>query len=242
MRRVEGGAYRIGDRPSRGGPSAFEPREVEVASFWIDELEVANREYAEFVRDSGHPPPPDWPEGTCPPEKLDLPVVYVSWEDARAFAEWAGKRLPTDVEWEVACRGKESKRYPWGNDFDPGRANLPLTGTEMPQAGAREIPPAPLIPGGRMLGDRSDWGVMDLIGNVREWTWSPWTPRADADFEITPELRRPGERAIRGSSFYGPPLPKGCACTNRESLPPHDRDDHTGIRCAKSVDPLADIP
>ncbi|MGH7151182.1 MAG: formylglycine-generating enzyme family protein, partial [Planctomycetota bacterium] len=246
MRRVEAGLYRIGNSPSPPATATLladlEEREVATPPFWIDEQEVSNRAYAEFVRSTAHLPPPDWPGGECPPDRLALPVVFVSWRDALAFAEWAGKRLPSEAEWEIACRGKGAFRYPWGNEFDPTRPNLPLLGGEIPAEGVSRVPRAPLLPGGSRPGDRSPWGVLDLAGNVREWVWNPWTPRADADLRTNPGLFRTGERVIRGASFYERPVYDRIHCSRRESRPPHMWTNDLGFRCAKSEDPLADMP
>src|SRR5260370_34846776 len=90
-----------------------------VPDFYIDVTEVPNDTYAKFCRATGHPLPLGFPQ-----DKPNDPVVNVTYDDAQAFAKWAKKRLPIAQEWEKAARGTEGKLYPWGDDADPGRANV----------------------------------------------------------------------------------------------------------------------
>lgn len=100
-----------------GGAFPFGPdnKPVNLGPFYIDEAEVSNADFAEFCRATGCVPPAGGP---------DLPVVNVTIEQARAFARWKGKRLPTPLEWERAARGVDAMRYPWGKEEDPKRANV----------------------------------------------------------------------------------------------------------------------
>lgn len=121
-------------------------------AFWIDRTEVTNREYAKFVSETGYPAPLHWWDGSPPAGREDHPVIYVSCYDAQAYLRWAGKRLPTESEWEKAARGIDGREYPWGVDAAPETAGLRAAGAE-----AR---------------DASPYGAMDLSGNVSEWTSS----------------------------------------------------------------------
>jgi len=87
-------------------------------AFFIDKTEVTNAQYKKFVEAASYPPPPHWKNGTYPEGEGEMPVVNVSYADAAAYAKWAGKRLPTEEEWEKAARGTDARYYPWGNVFD----------------------------------------------------------------------------------------------------------------------------
>ncbi|MBP96488.1 hypothetical protein CMK18_11100 [Candidatus Poribacteria bacterium] len=105
---------------------------VYVDDFYIDKFEVTNAQYNEFVSQTGYPPPYyahdlakpyNWSSGTFPAGTANHPVVLVSWQDAYAYARWAGKRLPTETEWEKAARGTDGRIYPWGNEWNGSKCN-----------------------------------------------------------------------------------------------------------------------
>jgi serine/threonine-protein kinase len=132
-----------------------------VQAFKIDRYEVTNSEYARFVRATGRTPPEHW-DGPQPPAGIAAhPVVNVTHADARAYAEWVGKRLPTADEWERAARGKEGLVYPWGNQFLPAISNTL-------EAALRGTCAVDLHPR-----DASPFGVIGMGGNVTEWTATP---------------------------------------------------------------------
>jgi len=136
--------------------------EVYLDAFYIDRYPVTNAEYKRFVDATRHLPPPHWWNGKIPSGKENHPVVYVSWDDAVAYAQWAGKRLPTEAEWERAASWddikKEKRIYPWGNDFDPRKCN----------SGESEIGDTTPVGKYSPQGD-SFYGVADMAGNVWEW-------------------------------------------------------------------------
>jgi formylglycine-generating enzyme required for sulfatase activity len=135
-----------------------EKKKINLPEFWIDRTPVTNAEYARFVAATGHRPPRHW-EGKVSPEKVaDHPVVEVSWHDAVAYAEWAGKRLPTGEEWEKAARGTDGREYPWGN-WEEDRCNTKEAGV------GSTTPVGRYSPGGD-----SPYGCVDMAGNVWEWT------------------------------------------------------------------------
>lgn len=141
-------------------------RRVHLPSFYIDRFEVTHAHYEKFVRETGHPHPPDWAGGRYAPRRANYPVAHVSWYDARDYCLWRGKRLPTEAEWEKAARGPDGRKYPWGNRFDPNRANVARK-AEMYGSTA---------PVGQYEDGRSPYGAYDMIGNVWEWTDSYYKP------------------------------------------------------------------
>jgi len=163
-------------------------KEVELAEFWIDKAPVTNAEYARFVAETGHKPPEHW-KGKTPPTKIaDHPVVNVSWDDAPAYAEWAGGRLPTEKEWEKAARGTDGREYPWGewaevycNSEEAGSGGTTPVGKYSPQ------------------GD-SPYGCVDMAGNVWEWTASE---------------HEQGGRVLRGGAFTSGMRYVRCAARGR---------------------------
>jgi len=147
-----------------GGEYGFDVQVARIEKgFFVARTPVTNAEYARFVAATGYEPPRHW-KGKAPPDELrDHPVVYVSWHDAVAYAEWAGERLLTEQEWEKAARGMDGRIYPWGDEFDPTRCNTDESGI------------GTTTPVGRYSsnGD-SPCGCADMAGNVWEWTASEW--------------------------------------------------------------------
>ena len=139
-------------------------RTVTFQRFGIDETPVTNAQFAAFLQSSGYKPKDaenflkHWTNRQPPPGKEDHPVVYVDLDDARVYAGWAGKRLPTEEEWQYAAQGADGRKYPWGEKMEPGRCNRGET------AGTT---PVKAFPGGR-----SPLGCYDMCGNVWQWTES----------------------------------------------------------------------
>jgi serine/threonine-protein kinase len=165
---IPGGSFQMGRSDVRSEAADSPAHQVNVVGFYMDRTEVTNSEYAVFVRQSGYRAPKGW-NGNDPPQgREQWPVTDVSADDARAFAAWRSTRdgvkyrLPSEEEWEYAARGgARNLMYPWGNAWDPNRANL---GTG---AGDKVDFPKPV---GSFPSGASPSGVLDLIGNVWEWT------------------------------------------------------------------------
>jgi serine/threonine-protein kinase len=157
-----------------------------VEAFEIDEAEVSVGDYARFLRATDHPEPPLWSEFS---NQTDLPVIYVTWRDALAYAEWAGKRLPTFAEWMLAARGVEGRLYPWegtrtpipGNVDGPyGPNNTSRIDLYIEHAGPVRSAEDALTPE----------GLFHMFGNVSEWTATPGsTPTQDGDLLTLPNSR-----------------------------------------------------
>ncbi|MFV2057126.1 MAG: formylglycine-generating enzyme family protein, partial [Thiohalomonadales bacterium] len=136
---------------------------VQLRAYRIDKYPVTNAEYARFVAATEYIPPLDWKGGHIPPGKELHPVTMVSYFNAQKYAEWAGKRLPTEQEWEKAARGKDGRRWPWGEKMDPTRLNTYYTVGSTTKVGSYKRGVSP-------------YGIYDMAGNVSEWTDSNFLP------------------------------------------------------------------
>ena len=232
---VPAGEYVVGYDPPNARGTAFdlEERRIDSPGFLIDEREVSNADYAEFVAATGAVAP--WLGDELPAEIADLPVTNVSWFDANAYAEWVGKRLPTELEWEIAARGTQGTLYPWGDRFEPHDAHL---GPASHRAGEddpveRRVRASSKASVYTTNGDVSAFGVKHLTGNVREWTFDTWIPRSGV-LPTEQWLHANGQRAVRGASYL---LARSAAMSRssfRTPLAPTERRRDLGFRCAKS--------
>lgn len=216
---VPGGVFRMGSNFEQ-----FEqpPHDVTVASFYIDEHEVTCEEYAAFVRETGRRPPPSWEGGRVPEGRARFPVTGVDWDDAAEYAKWAGKRLPTEEEWEFAARGTDGRRYPWGNEWRADAANVKLT----PRAGAAG---ASLTEVMKHPAGASPFGVHDMSGNAWEWTASDFAVYPGGDSSLL--ANQAGGKVIRGGCYLTGP--DKVTTTYRGKWPPRGKTyEQTGFRCA----------
>ncbi len=135
---------------------------LEIDGFQIGVYPVTNAQYQRFVQETGHAPPQDWTDGIYPANRGDHPVVWVTCEDAEAYANYAGGRLPTFPEWQYAARGADDRLFPWGYEIDRPRCNTAElgAGTTTPVVSFRE--------------GISPFGCYDMVGNVWEWTDTPY--------------------------------------------------------------------
>jgi formylglycine-generating enzyme required for sulfatase activity len=161
MALIRGGAFVMGS--DEGDADERPEHEVTVSDFYLDKTEVTNEQYKKCVDAKQCPAPPHWTNGSFAQETALLPVTHVTWADAAAFARFAGKRLPTEAEWEYAARGGTSNNfYPWGSRWEKNAANV-----------ARENSRT-LAPVGSFKKDQV-FGVFDLAGNVSEWVEDDYT-------------------------------------------------------------------
>jgi len=143
------------------GDAYVEDSFVDLDSFYIDIHEVTNKQYKEFLDATGYKPKwpmnflKHWKNGKIPKGKENYPVVYVDYWDAKAYAEWAGKKLPTEAQWQYAAQGTDGRIFPWGDKWDPKKANVNSNGTK---------------PVGSYPKGASPFGVLDMAGNVAEMT------------------------------------------------------------------------
>jgi iron(II)-dependent oxidoreductase len=165
MVNVPGGSFEMGTDLDRADAQDKPTHTVTIKAFVLDKFLVANALYARFVAATGHRPPLNWKNGHIPDGANRLPVTMVTWFDARAYCSWAGKRLPTEAEFERAGRGSDGRRWPWGDKMDPKLLNTYYT------VGAAT--PVDAYPKGV-----SPYGAYDLAGNVAEWLEDDFLPYA----------------------------------------------------------------
>ena len=202
-----------------------------LGAYFIEQYPVTNAEYAVFVKETNHPPPAHWKKGNFSPEEANLPVVHVNWHDSNAYAQWAGKRLPTEAEWEKACRGPDGRIYPWGNIFVPDESESTETAVETSQILTTHLTPVGVRPA-----IVSPYGVGDAAGNVWEWTADWYQPYSD--LKPLKQQMADKHKALRGGSWLE--VREGTAeryfrCANRLHAPPDYAAGNIGFRCVREV-------
>ena len=199
------GSFWMGSVPEPGIPSHESPQhEIDLPDFRIGKYPVTNAQFEEFVRETKRSvvPEMEWDGQRVPPGSEKLPVAGVSWYDALAYCQWLSTKtdrkysIPSEAQWEKACRGTEKRTYPWGDEFDPERCNH----------GRGQIASVNAYPA------QNEYGCFDLVGNVRQWTstlWGekrivpdvryayPWKDDGRNDLNASRQVRR----VVRGSSL-----------------------------------------
>ena len=214
--------------PWEDSPRRFHEHPMPVKSFWIDTYPVTNAQFKKFL-DSTHYHPQDdlnflrdWKDGSFPAAWDDKPVTWVSLEDARAYAAWAGKRLPHEWEWQYAAQGSDGRMYPWGNDWNASAVPVPDKSRTMRGPDAVDAHPQ----------GKSPFGVMDLVGNVWQWTE-----------EFTDDHTRGA--ILRGGEYYQPQgsmwyFPQTYKLSEHGKLlltaPGLDRSGGIGFRCVQDAE------
>jgi formylglycine-generating enzyme required for sulfatase activity len=199
------------------------PQPVTLPAYYIDRYEVSNRQYDLFVSTTGVRPPVSRQERSALHDWHLHPVNGVSWEEAEQYAEWAGKRLPTEAEWEKAARGNDGRIYPWGNTFASERCNALESGWQRS------------TPVGSFLQEISPVGCFDMAGNVLEWTSDVYAPYTGGS---VPTTIRHGYRVARGGAWYYPG--QSLRCSNRYPQLQTARLAGIGFRCALDYRELAE--
>jgi formylglycine-generating enzyme required for sulfatase activity len=223
MVRVPAGAFLRGSPDGVGLRDEHPQRKIELDAFDIDRTEVSVADYGKCVSAGACEPPACTEDGDEPEKRGTYPVVCVPWESAKAYCAWAGKRLPTEAEWEKAARGTEGAKFPWGaGEPSCARANHYDCGNERK--------PVDSLPEGK-----SPYGALNMAGNVYEWV-ADWH-HADY-YALSPSKNPPGpwsgrKKVVRGGAYsYG-----GDELTShgRTYDLPEKAYDQVGFRCAKSA-------
>jgi formylglycine-generating enzyme len=221
-----------GDRD--GGRDEYPRHDVFVNNFYIDKFELTNSRYLEFVKATNHRIPQNpknatrnlWEGDTITESLADRPVINVDWADANAYCQWAGKRLPTEAEWEKAAKGTADRRFPWGN-VEPTNKHLNFN--------QQWIGEKTLMPVGSYELGKSPFGVYDMAGNVWEWVndWydAKYYEKSPAKNPMGPESGT--KRVLRGSGWQNE-TPTVRIFTRVDS-DPTIRNESTGFRCAMDV-------
>jgi formylglycine-generating enzyme required for sulfatase activity len=248
---IPAGEFRMGSNDAESGVDEQPVHTVHVDAFYMDKYEVTNLDYKRFVlanpqwqksriRRSLHSGDylKHWNGNNYPAGKANHPVTYMSWYAAMAYSAWAGKRLPTEAEWEKAARGgKSGLKYPWGNTISNGRANY---GNHVKDT--------------RVVGSyaANGYGLYDMAGNVWEWCLDAYdanfyfsSPRrnplggvntlSNADLIINDYTNVKSSRVVRGGSWYNPA--RNVRVANRFNYTPPFPNFNFGFRCARSVSP-----
>jgi serine/threonine-protein kinase len=208
-----------------GGFLAGEKKQPDMLpAFYIDKTEVSNAAYAQFCQETGHA----LPKGFAA-DRRDYPVVNVLISDARAFAQWAGKRLPKGREWEKAARGMDGRLYPWGNDPDTSRANV----------GSGKLLPVSDLPDGA-----SPCGAVNLSGNVWELVDEVSPPgngafaefrRVFKDLKLAPPTREEPWYMVRGQAFSAAERLDPGGLWDYSTVPERGAAENIGFRCVKDA-------
>ena len=195
--------------------------------FYLDTFEVTNGRFAKFVAAIQSEPPWGFADQMTPVVDAERPVRWVNWLEATGYCLWAGKRLPTEAEWEKAARGPDGRPYPWGNE-PPTPAHAVF--------GLKEGDETVASIGNRHQG-RSPYGVHDLAGNLYEWV-SDWYDDAFYASAPTHNPRGPGAGTVkgqRGGSYINSPYRLRAAFRTKGD--PAEHDPHVGFRCAQDLPP-----
>jgi len=240
---IPAGYFMMGDNDGKDNEKPI--HKVYVNAFGMDKYEVTVAQYQRFIEATGHRLPENWNEQLQNPNR---PAANVDWNDANAYSNWAGKRLPTEAEWEYAARGgntgvegKPHYKYPWGNEADSTKANFDADSSRGRQWERWEIAKLYL----KDVGSYSPNGyrLFDMAGNVWEWC-ADWS---DPNYYKTSPERNPKGpengtyRVLRGGSWYH--KASSMRCAQRRGRKPTVRSSHfIGIRCVRTKKYLGGDP
>ena len=230
---IPAGEFTMGADDGRGNERPV--HSITLPAYAIDQFEVTMELYDKFLQATGQMPPPLWdPEAVS--AAGDRPAVGLTWKDAHAYCKWAGKRLPTEAEWEKAARGTDARRFPWGHmqpfvdiaNYNRGVwVSYPITLVKV-KSGIKGMS----IRHGLKTGGKSPYGLYHMAGNAAEWV-ADWYDReyyGKSPKESPKGPEKGDKRVIRGGSWSDTPV--GIRSTARVSAEPNYQDQTLGVRCA----------
>ncbi len=229
---IRKGHFFMGDNNSES--NEYPEHKIFLDDYYIDIYPVTNIQYDIFIKNTSYESQGRWGKYFSK-QTENHPVINISWQDAKAYADWTGKRLPTEAEWEKAARGTDRRKYPWGNKWDKNLCNN-RDSNELAEKMSDIINRRGTLPVGSFPGGASPYGVMDMAGQVIEWC-SDWYDPHYYQYNIkeNPQGPKSGrEKVLRGGSWYSN-NPLFCNCTHRDFFPPYDSHWFYGFRCAKEV-------
>ena len=227
MALVPAGEFLMGSNDGASDERPVHP--VYLDAYYIDKFEVTTSRYLAFLQATGRKPPDKWNE-VNPLFDWARPVVGVDWNDADAYCRWAGKRLPTEAEWEKAARGTEGQKYPWGaEEPSDSVANFDWDSRRTWRGYST------LTPVGSFESGKSPYWLYDTGGNVWEWVADWYNPNTyQNNHERNPKGPQTGiHRVTRGGSWADKAY--SVRASNRRGISPSERYRDVGFRCAQDI-------
>jgi ribose transport system permease protein len=220
MIKVPAGPFTMGS--DKGAEGEAPAHQVDVPAFEMDKFEVINADFAKFVTATGYQTDAEKEKRTktwqgAAGGKDNHPVIFISWNDAAAYCQWLGKRLPTEAEWEKAARGTDGRTYPWGNEWDPSKANTKESGLR----GTAAV--------GSYGAGASPYGIEDMAGNVWEWTADWYEPYPGSTYKS--DYFGQKFKVLRGGAWFETPDFVRTTVRNANSVTA--ANDDIGFRCAR---------
>ncbi|MGC2234528.1 MAG: SUMF1/EgtB/PvdO family nonheme iron enzyme [Pyrinomonadaceae bacterium] len=218
---VEGAEFTMGaDGAAKADVAEMPAHQVTVKSFFMDKYEVTREDYAKCVEAGDCTAPSTWKNNKYADGTAKFPVVGVNYEQARDYAKWAKKRLPTEEEWEFAARGTDKRAFPWGKTWESGKANANGASKDFSEVGK--------------FSGKSPFDVYDMVGNAWEWTSSAF--KAYPGGSLPPNQVKGDLRVIRGGSYES--SPEYASVTYRGGWLATGAPDYntTGFRCVKDIE------